>query len=236
MRSAQLPGNECEDDAWIASAGRKGRGGRVQRGVAFAGIAGLLVVAALVWARDDGSGQDSVPSPATASIEVSGDATAPSVSALPPATDTASEAPAVPVAAAPRPELVLEDGRHPVLLTDIDVAGSTVEFDLIVYLSGDEAFAAYTEDHPGEPDGYANDHYTINDNPRLRRLPVAHDVPITVLQTASSSVSPHPIAFADLPGYVGIDHESAVEHLGHGVFWLTVSDGIVVAIEEQYVP
>jgi hypothetical protein len=207
----------------------------------------LVAVAVLVWTRDGGDGQEGDPSPATASPEVStevspDDAAAPSVSTLPPATGTASDAPEVeapapaPVAAVPEAAVVLEDGRHPALLTDIDVAGRTVEFDLIVYLTGDEAFAAYTEDHPGEPDGYANDYYTINENPRLRRLPVAHDVPVTVLRTASSSISPHPIAFADLPGYVGIDNESAVDHLGQGVFWLTVSDGTVAAIEEQYQP
>jgi hypothetical protein len=82
---------------------------------------------------------------------------------------------------------VLDDGRHAVFLTDLDLATSTVEFDLIQFLSGDEAMAAFAEHHPDEPEGFANDHCIVNDNPRLRTLRVVDDVEVAVLQTAEST-------------------------------------------------
>jgi hypothetical protein len=86
-------------------------------------------------------------------------------------------------AAAPmdaEPESVFDDGRHPVALTDVDVAGATVEFDLVQFLRDAEADGAWAERYPNEPPGAPNDYLIINDNPRLRTLPVVSGVPVTV--------------------------------------------------------
>jgi hypothetical protein len=85
---------------------------------------------------------------------------------------------------------VLGDGHHPVFLTGIDMAARTVEFDLIQFLMGDEATAAYHEDQPDDPAGPPNDYYIVNDNPRLRRLPAAENVEVTVLDRGGRLSTP----------------------------------------------
>jgi hypothetical protein len=135
----------------------------------------------------------------------------------------------------PSGEPVLEDGRHPVYLTDIDKAARTVEFDLIQFLTGDEATAAYIEDHPDDPGGPPNDYYIVNDNPRLRRLSVAENVQVTVLDW-EGGFKPQVIAFADLPAQLAADLVPDDDRIWPSPFWLTVNDDTVTAIEEQYIP
>jgi hypothetical protein len=135
----------------------------------------------------------------------------------------------------PSGEPVLEDGRHPVYLTDIDKADRTVEFDLIQFLTGDEATAAYIEDNPDDPGGPPNDYYIVNDNPRLRRLSVAENVEATVLDW-EGGFKPQVIAFADLPAQLAADLVPDDDRIWPSPFWLTVNDDTVTAIEEQYIP
>jgi hypothetical protein len=135
----------------------------------------------------------------------------------------------------PSVEPVLEDGRHPVYLTDIDSAARIVEFDLIQFLTGDEATAAYSEDHPDDPGGPPNDYYIVNDNPRLRRLPVAENVEVTVLDW-EGGFQPQVIAFADLPARLAADLVPDDDRIWPNPFWLTVGDDTITAIEEQYIP
>jgi hypothetical protein len=199
------------------------QGGRVERIAAVGVIAALVGVAGILWAGDDGSGQGAVPAPTTQPTE------APTTAAAPPASAAAPEE-------APEPESVLEDGRHPVRLTDVDVSGATVEFDLIQFLTGAEANRAWAERYPDSPPGAPNDYMVVNDNRRLRTLPVLSGVPVTVayLDTESRGGS-SPIAFAELPGYLSRYDTSAPDYVG-STFWLTVHDGTVVDIHEQWVP
>ena len=135
----------------------------------------------------------------------------------------------------PSGEPVLEDGRHPVYLTDIDTAARTVEFDLIQFLTGDEATAAYIEGHPDDPGGPPNDYYIVNDNARLRRLSVAENVQVTVLDW-EGGFKPQVIAFTDLPAQLAADLVPDDDRIWPSPFWLTVNDDMVTAIEEQYIP
>jgi hypothetical protein len=205
--------------------------------VATLAAAALVVVA--LWAGGGGSdGSDSGAAGGgdrheRASAPTTSPSEAPPTTAGRPSSPPAAEgSPAAGESEAPT-TAVLADGRHPVFFTGFDVAGSTVEFDLVQYLTGDEAHA-YAEAHEDEYGDDYYDQYVVNENPRLRTLPVAGDVEITVLQTAESTNSPHAITFRELPGYVGPDQGFATPHLGANVFWLTVRDGSVVAIDEQY--
>jgi hypothetical protein len=130
----------------------------------------------------------------------------------------------------------LEDGRHPAYLTSLDVGGHTIEFDLIQFLTGDQANAAYHEDHPDDPGGVPNDYYIVNDNPRLRTLPVAAGVAVSVVSTSESANDPHSITFEDLPGYLSGNPIPEEGRLWYNPFWLVVEDHTIVAIEEQYTP
>jgi hypothetical protein len=224
------------------------RDGRTRRRRAVVGVAAtlaILAVVALVWARDDGSGDRpgdngaSAPTtPTSEAPDTTADRPAPVRESSPPAAATAPSGETDSTIGATNGSSgaqVLADGRHPVYFTGFDVAGSTVEFDMVQYLTGAEA-RAYAEAHEDEFGDDYYDNYVVNDNPRLRTLPVAGDVGITVLQTAQGTGNPHAISFGELPGYVGPDQGYSTPHLGSAVFWLTVRDGTVVTIDEQYAP
>jgi len=125
--------------------------------------------------------------------------------------------------------VVLEDGRHPVFLTSVDVAGRKITFDLIVFLTGAEAKAEWAKTHPGEGDGPPNDYLIVNNNPKLRTLPVAAGVAVKVVDLeAPGGVGLVTIPFADLNSHFAS---------GFGLpFWITVAKGEITLIEEQFLP
>jgi hypothetical protein len=132
---------------------------------------------------------------------------------------------------------VLEDGRHPVYLVVLDVPGGEVTFDLIQFLTGDEAVTAYREDTPEDPEGDPpNDYFIRNDNPRLRTLPVAGDVAVTVVRLGEApGAGSVPSSFEELPDH--LDEQPPAEgRLAWNPYWLTVEGDEVVAIDEQYLP
>ena len=192
---------------------------------------GAVLLATAVLVADGGGGHDSA---ARHNDPISSEL---AITSIPPTSSTTA-APAAVVPAEPEPEPVLSDGRNPVFLTDIDVDGRTVEFDLLQYLTGaeEEAYdAAHPTDYAGcDCDG--NEGPIHNDNPRLRRLPVAADMGVVVQgSTQGSCDGPTTTTFAALPGYfVNGDHdyEPDTGHLGYNAFWLTVDHDTVVDIEE----
>jgi hypothetical protein len=187
----------------------------------------VLVVAAVTWALGTHSEQAAAPSPTTAPR------------ARPATTAPAAPAGHAPLSAtvpAPTPAPILEDGRHPVFLTEVDAAGSTVQFDLVQYLTGDALRDYEQEEREYDPDFETYDYYVLNESTRLRRLPVMPGLAVSVLRTPDSAFDEHPIAFTDLPGYVDDLPGASTGHLGGSVFWLTVRDDTVVAMEEQFSP
>ena len=204
----------------------------VRRHLAIAAVAAVVVLVAagvaVGWARVDGEHASNSPTPSSNGPATT--STAPSGAATRSTTATT-------IASAPSPvEPVLDEGRDPAFLTRLDDADRTIEFDLIQFLTGDEAFVAFQEDHPDDPEGWANDYYIVNDNPRLRTLPVADDVEVTVVQTSEGAYDAHTIAFEALPAYVHAAPMPSDDRMWHNPFWLTVRDDMVVAIEEQFLP
>ena len=210
--------------------GSTGRGRRWPLVLAVVVVAVLAAVLG-VWALA-GDGESDQGATVT-EPEAGTDATeGPVTTGTPATTDAATP----PLTTAPAPTTgapVLEDGRHPVYLTVLDVDARTVEFDLIQWLTGDAARDAWTAANPDMPGYPPNDYFVVNDNPRLRVLPVAGDVPVTVLD---HGWDPMEITFGELPGFVADDLFPEDGFLWHNPFWLTVDDGTVTAIEEQYTP
>lgn len=209
--------------------------------LAAAVVVALVAALLAIWAMGDEGGDDETsgrgatvtePEPET---ETTPEATTGPTSADPdPDPGTAGSAVPGPTESAPTAgDPVIEDGRHPVYLTAVDVAGRTVEFDLIQWLTGAEARDAWTAANPDMPGDPPNDFFVVNDNPALRVLPVARDVPVTVLDHGWAPVD---ITFEELPGFMAADLFPEDGFLWHNPFWLTVSDGTVTAIEEQYTP
>jgi hypothetical protein len=122
----------------------------------------------------------------------------------------------------------LADGRHPVIVKQVNVGGRTVTFDLIQWFEGDAAAKAAAED--GQESPPPNDYYTRNVNPRLRTLPITSGARITLTrltvgQGGGNAAGPVPADLATV----------AASGVGH-IFWATVRGGQIQALEEQYVP
>lgn len=133
---------------------------------------------------------------------------------------------------------VLADGRHAVYLTEVDTAGGTVTFDLIEFLTGEAAQKEWKKQHPENPDGPDNDYMIVNENPKLRTLPVAEGAKGKVLSTLGG-VDTETIGFSELPALLkkqGKEAEPTAPHISVLPFWLTVKDGSVAGFEEQFLP
>jgi hypothetical protein len=192
--------------------------------VAVTAVAALAAALGFALVRDDDEGAEQ--SPATTAIAPS---TTPSTTA-PPASEPepgAGPVTTAPPATPPAGDPVLEDGRHPVFITALDSAARTVEFDLIQFLTGDEAVAAWDAAHPDQPGGPPNDYFIVNENPRLRVLALANDVTVTVPSFEGGGLHAQAIPFDDLPARLAGTTNP---------FWLTVENGTVTAIDEQYIP
>jgi hypothetical protein len=124
----------------------------------------------------------------------------------------------------------LADGRHPVYLKTVDAGQQTITFDLIQFFTGDAATKAAAEDNQESPP--PNDYYIRNVNPRLRTLPVAAGAPITVnvlaAQTTGSSTKDVSVTLDELAAYF--------PNSGTAPFWITVEQGQVTKIAQQFVP
>jgi len=126
----------------------------------------------------------------------------------------------------------LEDGRHFGYIDAIDPTVPEIVFDLAYLLTGDEANEAAAEH--GDEVPVPNDYYVVNDNPRLRTLPVAPDVRIFVLEGYGPD-----LVRGEFDGFVeGFDTNEyeGQYHGSAGNYWIVVRNGLVVRIEEQYFP
>jgi hypothetical protein len=126
--------------------------------------------------------------------------------------------------------VVLADGRHPVFLKSVDPDQKTITFDLIQFYTGDAATRAAAEDNEESPP--PNDYYIRNVNPRLRTLTVRADAPITVnvlaAQSTGSATKDVSVTLAKLATWF--------PNPGTPPFWITVEQGQVAKIAQQFLP
>ncbi len=151
-----------------------------------------------------------------------------------PASDSPSPSPTPEPSTGPTATPVLDDGRHFVFVKELPGAPpDRMTFDLAEFLTGDAAAEAATEH--GDESPPPNDYYIVNDNPRLRTLAIAPDAELRILDWADCCSS-----------FVAGDLGLLADALAHGdptgtyrpssPFWITVSGGVIVTIEEQYLP
>lgn len=194
-------------------------------------VAGLVLVGVLAFvggmllANAAGSGDDR----ATASPSTSSDGS-PSA----PAGDSPSPSPTPAPSTGPTGTPILDDGRHFVFVKELPgVPPDQMTFDLAEFLTGDAAAEAAAEH--GDESPPPNDYYIVNDNPRLRTLPVPPNAELRIIDWADCCSS-----------FVVGDLSSLADALAHGdptgtyrpssPFWITVEGGAIVTIEEQYLP
>jgi hypothetical protein len=179
----------------------------------------LVTMAACV--RGEPEEPSSTPAPLTSAPEATG---SPSASAT--ASAAAAEIP---------------DGRSFGYIKSVDESARTISFDLAQFLEGDAADKAYREDNGLSSDEEVdNDYYIRNENTRLRTLHVASDASIQVVGDPPDTVEGNWADFAaafDSDEIAPFNEDGSASYRGtNGKYWVTVEDGEVSLIEEQYVP
>jgi len=117
------------------------------------------------------------------------------------------------------------------------VTGSTasVSADYAQYLTGPAAIAAATAH--GDESPPPNDYYVVNDSTKLRTLPVKAGISVKLVSKPDGTmdVNTYSVPLATWAGYYASPTATTGSITGAG-YWLTVKSGVVIGIEEQYVP
>jgi hypothetical protein len=138
----------------------------------------------------------------------------------------------------PFPGASLEDGRHFGYVRAVDADAGTTEFDLAYWLSGKEADRAYQE-ATGNTGHVPNDYFVVNDNPMLRTLALAPDVRLRLLDwnhCCETFFDGDLALFAEAIGQQTDVTDGDLIYRGQSQWWITVENGVVTEIEEQYSP
>ncbi|HEY1737716.1 MAG TPA: hypothetical protein VGI86_03350, partial [Acidimicrobiia bacterium] len=64
-----------------------------------------------------------------------------------------------------------QNGYYATAPKTVDTAGGTLRYDVVQFLVGAEAKAAWLRDNPKDPDGPPNDYYVVNENPAIYTSP-----------------------------------------------------------------
>lgn len=138
---------------------------------------------------------------------------------------------------APFPEASLQDGRHFGYVRAVDVDARTIEFDLAYFLSGQEANDAYHA--AGGTGPVPNDYFVVNENPRLRTLVLAPDAHLRLLDwnhCCETFFDGDLSLFAQAIEQQADVRDGDLIYRGQSQWWVTVQNGVVTEIEEQYTP
>ena len=121
-------------------------------------------------------------------------------------------------------------GTYAVQKLEYTPEAGEVEFDVVQWLIGDDAVAAYQADNPDDPEGPPNDYYIVNENNQMRNAIVDQaTVPLVVWPDGDADPDVSAIPLDQLADYLTTDFEGTT-------YWLTFEDGTVTALCEQYVP
>ena len=122
----------------------------------------------------------------------------------------------------------LQDGRQFGLIESVELQSSpgTIVFDPADQLTGEAAHRAAAAHGDAVP--VANDSYKVNDDPTVHTLALSPDVEIRLVNwdQCCDTVTADPESFK--ASFRGSDN--------YWGFWVTLEDGVVVEIEEQYHP
>ena len=121
-------------------------------------------------------------------------------------------------------------------LTGIEASTRLLRFDVVQFLVGPAATAAFQSAHPEETDGPPNDYYIANTSTQIRGATVSPTAAVWLVKLATTASADLKTAtFDELPSYLA-GSPSEAGHLSSNPFWLTMHAGTVTEICEQYVP
>lgn len=135
----------------------------------------------------------------------------------------------------------IEDGRHFAYVKSVDASSApTLSVDVADFLIGDEANrAAVAAGAIEEGESVPNDYFVRNEDEATVTVPVAADVRVTHIQCAPTCREKIPGRFDAFAASFreGGSGSLADEYRGaESQYWITVADGEVTAIDEQYLP
>jgi hypothetical protein len=129
---------------------------------------------------------------------------------------------------------VLEDGHHFVYVkraSHPDTGPVTVRFDLAYFYVGERAEQEAAE----RDDAVLNGYYIVNENDRLRTLPLADEVEVAYIPEGQCC-DPQPWDIDDWLEAIGLSTNLS-DYPGRNVpWWFTVEGGEITRIEQQYLP
>lgn len=79
-----------------------------------------------------------------------------------------------------------------------------------------------------------NDVYIVNDNPRLRSIPVDPETEVRMLSSETGLGEPYVLGLGQW--YDVLAGMSGSNYVKNYPYWITVEHGVITAIEEQYLP
>jgi hypothetical protein len=141
------------------------------------------------------------------------------------------------VSAPASPAAQLEDGRHfgYIKAVELETSPATLEFDLAYLLKGEEA--NHEAAKRGYPTPVDNDYFIVNDNPRLRTLPLAENVQIRLLDRKQCCLTFFDASLQRFAASFELEQYPASNYKGtFSAYELRVEDGVVVEIDEHFFP
>lgn len=188
-------------------------------------LAFLSIVAGALIALSDDDERTQTPSPSATPTQTSQPSESPEPSEIPEPSETSepsgSQSPS------------LDDGHHFVYVKSASRAenGATrVRFDLAYFYQGQRA----EREAADRGDEVVSGYYIVNDNPRLRTMPLADDVEVEYIPSSQCCE----LQAGDIDAWVeAVLETNPTDYAGtNAPWWLTVEGGRITLVEQQYLP
>ncbi|MGI8425955.1 MAG: hypothetical protein ACR2M4_05020 [Actinomycetota bacterium] len=132
------------------------------------------------------------------------------------------------------PENADADGTHMAFIVSVDPSKSTMTYDVVQWLSGEEANEAHRTE-TGDDSRAPNDYYIVNDNSKVRTLTVTDGACIAVFETGD------PASDKALPDLAGLSQFLETQRRrnpekGPDPFRITKESDRITAIQQQWRP
>ena len=198
-------------------------------------IVGAIVAALLVFGLgyllgSGGSDEQAAVSPPVTTVPPTSEAASPTP------TQTASPTPSAIPTAEPAGD-TLPDGQYFVQLTDIqggEEGPLQLQYDLAFFLTGEDANQAAADRGLETP--VPNDYLIVNDNPKLRLTPLEGVYSVKYIPEGSGLSTPVKAHEAQFLGWMGETVQTDFPPKDTSWWWITIENGSVTKIEQQYLP
>jgi hypothetical protein len=218
----------------MATNGRQapaGRDGKKKAALIGLLVAGALAVFGIGYLLGSGGGGDEATSSTSVTLSPTPTQSSHAPSATP--SETGSPSPASTV----EPSGALPDGRYFVQLTDIqggEEGPLLLQYDLAYFLTGEDANQAAADRGLETP--VPNDFFIVNDNPKLRLTPLEGVYSVKYIPAGSGSSTPVRAHQAQFLEWMGETNPTDFSPKDTSLWWITIDNGSVTTIQQQYIP